>query len=99
MPRWWIFAPLGGFVGLIALVALLYGKDIAALSESEVINRYAERYVVESGNPNAQITDCLAVPGQGQVWLTVRCAGYDYDVNRFGGLVERRSLSDLPPQT
>ena len=99
MPRWWIFAPLFVFFGLIGVIALLYGKDIAGLSETEVITHYAERYVVESGNPSAHINDCYAVPGDGRVWLVVRCAGHEYAVNRFGGLITYTSLTTLPPST
>jgi len=99
VPRWWIFAPIAAFFGLIGVMALLYGKEIAELSETEVITHYAERYVVESANPNARMTDCHAVPGTDNVWIIVRCAGHEYAVNRFGGLIEYTPLSQLPPST
>lgn len=99
MPRWWIFAPVAAFFGLIGVMALLYGKDVADLSETDVINHYAERYVGESGNPNASLSDCLAVPGAGKVWIVVRCAGHEYAVNRFGGLISYTPPTQAPPRT
>jgi hypothetical protein len=99
MPRWWAFAPVAAFFGLIGVMALLYGKDVADLSETDVINHYAARYVAESNNPNASMRDCLAVPGTGNVWIVVRCAGHEYAVNRFGGLISYTPLAEVPPFT
>ncbi|WP_126623182.1 hypothetical protein [Oceaniglobus ichthyenteri] len=65
------------------------GRDIAALSETEAIAAYATIYAQDTGG---DISDCAAIPGNGAVWLIVRCgtgaAFRSYRVARDGGLVK-----------
>ncbi|WP_425339806.1 hypothetical protein [Mameliella alba] len=82
-----LWAPLAALVALGAVMAFRAGWIAAHLTESMAIERYAARYMAETG---AQAADCSAVPGA-RVWLVIRCGtGQDrrvYRVNRFGGLV------------
>ena len=80
-------------VGVLALVAglvgYLLGQRQATLTETDVINAYAARYVAETGG---QPTDCAAIPGPGDVWLVIRCggeglAGRVFEVDRQGNLI------------
>lgn len=49
----------------------LLGKQ-AQVSESDLITRAALDYVERTGG---QALDCVGLPGQGDVWIVVRCAG------------------------
>ncbi|WP_102107883.1 hypothetical protein [Oceaniglobus roseus] len=64
------------------------GRDVAALTETDVLQAYAEVYASETGGRHVE---CLGVPGEGKVWIVVRCgSGADqriYSVGRDGGLV------------
>ncbi|MEM8577650.1 MAG: hypothetical protein AAGF60_07340 [Pseudomonadota bacterium] len=88
---WWL--PFGGLLAAVAVLGLRYGGQAAALTETDVINTYAARYVAAQGE-GARLTDCVARPGQGEVWLVVSCTApggtpiYDYHVNRFGALID-----------
>lgn len=83
MPRWVWFLPVGGLVLLSAIIGFRLGWLDVHLDESTAIEAYAKRYMRDSGAPAA---DCTGIPGQ-EVWLVVRCgAGWEYHVNRFGGL-------------
>lgn len=81
---------VAGGLCLVALVAgLRLGAGQAGLSETQVINAYAARYVAET---NGALTDCAAVPGQGSVWMVIRCgtpgpSGRVFEVGRNGALV------------
>ncbi len=75
----------------LSVAALGFGIALGRagdLSETDVINHYADRYAAETGRPR---TDCLAVPGAGGIWLSVRCAGAGearvFDVDRRGRLL------------
>ena len=71
--RWMWWAPLGLLLLVVALLGLRWGSVVAALTETDVINHYAARYVAE-GPEGAQETDCVARPdARGDVWLIVSC--------------------------
>ncbi|MEO0702383.1 MAG: hypothetical protein AAFY80_09610 [Pseudomonadota bacterium] len=82
---------VAGGLCLVALVAgLRLGLGQAGLSETDVINRVADRYVAETGGAR---TDCLAVPSAvSSVWLEVRCGSGEglavYPVDHRGRVVE-----------
>ncbi|NNF73342.1 MAG: hypothetical protein HKN02_14260 [Rhodobacteraceae bacterium] len=74
---------------LAAVLGVMMGTRQAALSETEVINAYAARYVAETGGVP---TDCAAVPGRGEVWLIIRgggagLSGRVFEVDTRGALV------------
>jgi hypothetical protein len=92
--RAFLFAPLALLMLWAGYTALRYGTAVARLTETDVINTYADLYLEEAGAGSA-ITDCHAVPSPDRdVWLVVRCGGYVYSVNRIGGLVRKST-----PQT
>ena len=100
MPRWLWWMPLVLVTVLAGLFAYRAGYVAANLTETDVINHYAARYVAE-GPDGAKVTDCSAQPGQSEdVWLVVICGGpahvVRYSVDRFGRLVEGGSGA---PQT
>lgn len=76
-----------------AVIGLRYGWIAATISETDVITRYAHKYLSDHGS-GAQLTDCVAVPEDAlsDIWLVVRCRpkdvneSYDYHINRLGGL-------------
>ena len=98
MPRWLWWAPLGLLVLAFALIGLRYGWIAATTTETDVINRYATRYIKEHGG-TAALTDCVAYPGTAYpgIWMVVSCTPtgsegpgrYEYFVNRLGGLEYR----------
>ncbi|SEM66182.1 hypothetical protein [Palleronia pelagia] len=65
-------------VVLVALAAtalglgLVLGLRAVRLDEGAVIALHAERWAEETGGRVAQ---CVAVPGQGRVWLRITCDG------------------------
>lgn len=89
MPRWLWWTPVGALILGFALIGLRWGWIAATITETDVINRYAAQYVETQGGA---LSDCVAYPGLGDVWLVVRCARgqdavYAYHVNRLGRLV------------
>ncbi|WP_229884273.1 hypothetical protein [Roseobacter sp. MH60115] len=99
MPRWLWFTPLALLVVAVAIWAFRLGWIAVTISETDVINTYAQRYLEEAG-ATARLTDCTGLPGTGEgVWIIVRCvrAGqrFDYPVDRFGRLLD---LVDGVPQ-
>lgn len=98
MRSWILWGPLAIITLLGAGMVFRASWKAANLTETDVINAYADRYVAEVAG-RASRSDCAAVPGQGAVWLIVRCGSGDtartYPVDRSGALV------DLPrePQT
>lgn len=83
MPRWLWWLPLVVLTIIVGLFVFRLGWIRAHLTETDVINHFAARYVVETGG-QATVTDCVALPGQQEgVWLVVRCAPPD------GGAVQR----------
>ena len=74
---------------LAAGIGFTLGQRQTTLTETDVITGYAARYVAETGG---EPIDCAAVPGQGAVWLVIRCgrqglSGRVFEVDREGRLV------------
>ncbi|MHA6325588.1 hypothetical protein [Roseivivax sp. CAU 1753] len=99
MPRWALFLPFALIVALAALFGWRQGWLVANVTETEVIEDYAARYMTArhaaGTGAGAAPTDCRARPDPGAVsWLVVVCGPEPYDpsrhytfyVNRFGGL-------------
>ena len=87
--HWLVWAPM----------SLNYGTLAADLTETEVIEDYANRYLMDRTRAGtaegAALTDCMAYPAAPQdapVWLVVSCGPtpfdasrqYEYYVNRWG---------------
>lgn len=82
---------------VVAGLGLLAGWRVVSLSESDVIERWSARYVEEaraSGDSDASILDCVAVPVEDDGapgWIAIRCgrdgASVTYRVDRLGRLV------------
>ena len=68
------------------LLVFRQGWIVAHMTETDVINHYAARYVTDHGG---RISDCVAVPGRAPgVWIEVRCGlGVVYPVDRTGRLI------------
>jgi len=97
MPRWLWFVPLGLATLIGALLAFRYGWIAATITETDVINAFANRYVAQDGGAAAQVADCVGLAGQiDGAWITVRCADLLYHVNRFGGLISTGTPSGRP---
>ena len=108
-----LWGPFALFVAGGAVLGLRYGYLAATTSETDMIARYAARYVetrAQAGDQTAQLTDCLAYPGAERgIWIVVICGGtggrFEYHVNRIGGLVHMtapgagRALGIGRPQT
>ena len=102
MPRWLWFMPLAVITVIAGVWGFRLGWIAATLTETEVITRYAQRYLEDRARDDAagtaSIADCVAYPGEAPgIWLVVSCtprpavAGrYEYVVNRFGGLEHAR---------
>ena len=93
--------PLVVLTTVAALLVFRMGYVAAKITETDVINHYAARYVAEEPE-GRQMTDCVARPSKADgVWLVVHCGGaahvVEYRVNRFGQLVDGGSTSG--PQT
>ena len=88
MPHWVWWVPLGLATLVGALVAFRYGWIAATITETDVINAMANRYVTQDGGSGASAGDCVGLAGQvAHAWLTVRCGDTVYHVNRFGRLI------------
>ncbi|WP_101068318.1 hypothetical protein [Roseovarius salinarum] len=92
MPRWLVFAPLLALVGAAAVFGLTLGWKAATTTETQVIDRIAQRYLAEHG-AGAAASDCVARPARSDgLWLVVSCrpargaGAYAYFVDRFGRL-------------
>lgn len=99
-PRLILIIPLLIIGGLLAIVGLRLGVMVATTSETDVINRYAAKYVATYPETGA-IEDCHGLPGEGRgVWIIVVCSEdrpatrMEYRVNRLGGL--ERKIVGLP---
>lgn len=103
MPPWLWWAPLAVLVSTLAVWVFRWGWIAATITETDVINTYAQRYLQEAGGA-ARLTDCVAVPGgHKDVWIMVRCAGvtgarYDYPVDKFGRLMDVRGITHPPAE-
>ncbi len=80
MTRWLPFAGLVVVTGVIAFVA---GWQARGITETDVIEGMAARYEAQGGDASA----CVAVPGEGRVWIEVRCGSTVYYASRFGRLL------------
>lgn len=74
MTRRWIIAPIAALAVVAGYVGLRLGQPV---SETDIITRYAQIYVLENGEA-ARMTDCVATPSQHpNVRLVVRCTHPD----------------------
>ena len=97
MPRWAWFIPLSLATTFGALLAFRYGWIAATVTETDMINAMAERYVTQDGGSDARITDCVGLPGQVDgARLTIRCNDVFYHVNRFGTLISTNAVEGRP---
>ncbi len=97
MPRWIWFVPVGILVALAALMGWRYGWVVANVTETQVIDAYAARYLEErhrdGTGATAERQDCRARPVE-RAWLVVICGpephdpalSYTYYVARDGRL-------------
>jgi len=77
MPRWMWIAPLGLLTLFLAFHGYKLSQDRARITETTVIDFYAERYLDDHARElggAAALTDCVGVPGQANVWIEVRCS-------------------------
>ena len=85
MPRWLWWMPLAVLTLIGALLAFRQGWIAAHMTETDVINHIAARYVADHGG---EVGDCRAVPGRrSDVWIEVLCGERRYPVDRAGRLV------------
>ncbi len=92
-PVLWAMVALSLGAGVLGYVN---GNRVADLSETDAINVYARLYAQDTGGA---LTDCVAVPGQGRVWLIVRCgSGREarrYSVARDGRLLRGSGAGEI----
>ncbi|SPF80565.1 hypothetical protein [Pseudoprimorskyibacter insulae] len=99
MPPWVKWIPLAVLTLWVSLHFLRLGWIAANLSETDVIDIYANQYLEDrrrdGTGEGAQKSDCLAYPGEIRgIWFVVACGPkpfdaarhYEYHVNRFGAL-------------
>ncbi|MFK7838145.1 MAG: hypothetical protein AB8B60_18190 [Sulfitobacter sp.] len=91
MPRWLWWMPFVVLTVVAGLLVYRQGYVAAHITETDVINHYAEIYVAE-GPEGAKVTDCAARPGdETGIWLIISCGGaahiVQYRVDRFGRLI------------
>ena len=89
-----VWFPIAGLALLAAIAGWRFGQPV---SETQIIEKFADQYIREASGGAAR-TDCLAVAGSGEVRLTVVCTHSDGTVFRYpagprGGLVQN---SDTP---
>lgn len=69
-------------------MAFRYGWIAVTLTETDVINAVAQRYITQDGGADARASDCVGVPGQiAGAWITVQCGALLYHVNQFGSVI------------
>jgi|AntRauTorckE5430_2_1112549.scaffolds.fasta_scaffold04418_2 hypothetical protein len=86
MLRRLIFLPLVALIAAVAGIGLLLGGRAVSTTETEAIDRMAERYLSEAG-AGAKRSDCAARPAvSDDLWLVVACGGYEYFVDPYGRL-------------
>lgn len=61
------------------------------LDETQVISRVIDFHVAQTGGA---ASDCVAIPGNGEVWLLVQCGAVSYSVDSLG-----RLMAPMGPQT
>ena len=89
MPRS-VLLTTGALVALAAVLGFKAGQRWQPLDETHVISRIAQHYVSET---RGQATDCVAVPGQGKVWIKITCGSRTYNVDARGHLMPRKGPS------
>lgn len=97
--RWLIWMPLVAVVSLMAVHFFRLGWIAANLTETDVIESYAQKYLADRARDGtgdgARISDCVGYPGTGAgIWLQVVCGPpgdpsrrYEYEVDRLGQFV------------
>ncbi|MCC1492287.1 hypothetical protein [Cognatishimia sp. F0-27] len=101
MPRWVWWTPVALLVVATALLGFRWGWIAATITETDVINAYAQRYLEDRARDGtgagASVGDCVAYPGEERgVWLVVSCGPtprdlsrhYAYYVNGIGQMVK-----------
>ena len=79
--------------GLTAIVGLWLGLQRSRITETDVINAYAARYVEETGGA---VSDCAARPGEdARVWMIISC-GHAPEITRY--FVDRAGRQTQPVQ-
>lgn len=106
MARWLWWVPIGVLTLWLALHFFRLGWISANLTETEVIDTYAEKYlhdVLRDGVADGRAkSDCVAYPSaDSRIWLVVVCApnnrrGYEYHVDSLGQFVHGGDRPILP---
>ncbi|MEM1373812.1 MAG: hypothetical protein AAGF78_05450 [Pseudomonadota bacterium] len=106
IPRWLYFAPLFVLILIAGYTGLKLRLERDAVTETAVIEYYAAQYLEDHAaqiGPGAQLTDCVAVPGdKGRIWIEVRCSppgnepAFLYGANRGGGLEYAARAVEVP---
>ena len=97
MPRWMLFVPVMALVAAVAGIGLMVGGRSVGTTETEVIERFAVRYLAEAG-AGATRSDCAARPAQSEgLWLVVACdlrggARFEDFVDAYGRLAHANRL-------
>ncbi len=96
MTRSLFLLPFAILLVMAGLFAFRQGYIFANLTETDVINIYAAKYVAETGGA---LTDCVARPGEGPVWIEVACRSNDgegriYPVDKRGALLPLASTQE-----
>ena len=86
MPRQ-VLITTATLVALAAALGFWAGRNWQPLDETAVITGVARAHVAQHGGA---VSDCFAVPGAGEVWIEVHCAGRIYDVDRGGDVIASR---------
>ncbi|PTX56577.1 hypothetical protein C8N43_1236 [Litoreibacter ponti] len=94
------FASLALLTLLLLAGAAYYRSQTLKLTETEIIETYAARYL--DTHPQADMTHCRARPGQGATRMVVICGPepfdaarhYEYHVGPLGGLIEENGPGD-----
>ena len=85
MPRS-VFITTACLVILAACGGYWLGVNRTSLDESAAIEAVIERHVTRTGG---LASECVAVPGEGDIWIRVICGDATYDLARNGRIVEQ----------
>lgn len=89
MPRSVLLTTLA-LVAMAAGIGFWIGLRWQPLDETQVISRIASHHVQKTGG---SVEDCVAVPGQRDVWLRVTCGAHVYRVDARGRLMQPKGPS------